>query len=326
MTEERLVISLTGHRPNKTGGYDYYSPLNLAIATRIRNHLLFHLQNGKRIHAISGMALGSDTIFALVVLKLKKQGYDITLEAAIPCADHSNQWPEQSQKQWHSIVLQADKVTYVSNEPYRSELMQKRNEYMVDCCHELIAIWNGSIGGTFNCVRYARKKNVPIVIMPPLEPITSLEGNLLTSDCDVILHQANCFSTMGSGIAEQIKYKFPQAYEADFKSIMRPEEKLGKYTSALVENNGKTIEIVNLYGQYNYGRGAKQTDEQALRSALFQYLKDKQARRKLSELKIGIPDQIGCVRGGGDWDEVKKIFADAISHFNVSIYAYKFKG
>ena len=69
MTEQETIkIALTGHRPQRLGGYDYYNPLNLSIATKLREHLLSHLKQGKRVHAISGMALGADTIFALVAL------------------------------------------------------------------------------------------------------------------------------------------------------------------------------------------------------------------------------------------------------------------
>jgi uncharacterized phage-like protein YoqJ len=35
-------------------------------------------------------------------------------------------------------------------------MLQKRNEWMVDHCDLLIAVWDGSEGGTANCVRYAR--------------------------------------------------------------------------------------------------------------------------------------------------------------------------
>ena len=119
MTNETISIALTGHRPDKLYGYNYYSPGNLAIANRLREHLLSYLNKGMKIHAISGMALGADTIFALVALKLKKQGYSITLESAIPCANHPSRWPKKSQDQWHSIVEQADKATYVSNEEYK---------------------------------------------------------------------------------------------------------------------------------------------------------------------------------------------------------------
>jgi uncharacterized phage-like protein YoqJ len=36
--------------------------------------------------------------------------------------------------------------------------MQKRNEMMVDDCNLLLTLWDGSDGGTANCLGYARRK------------------------------------------------------------------------------------------------------------------------------------------------------------------------
>ena len=47
--------------------------------------------------------------------------------------------------------------------------MQLRNEWMVDHCDKLIAIFNQdeTSGGTFNCVQYARSKNKDIIFINP---------------------------------------------------------------------------------------------------------------------------------------------------------------
>ncbi|ARO21442.1 hypothetical protein B2J90_29015 (plasmid) [Bacillus tropicus] len=325
---EKITIAVTAHRPNKLYGYDYFSPGNLAIATKLREHLLSHLNQGKQVHAISGMALGGDTIYALVVLKLKRQGYNITLESAIPCTAHSSQWPKPSQDQWKSIVEQADVVTYVSKQLYKPYLMQKRNEYMVNQCDELIAVWDGTTGGTGNCVDYAIKKEKKMVQINPKELIIQHKGDILRSDCDVVMHQANCQSTMGSGIAKQIRAEFPIVYEVDCASPFSPEEKLGTYTHAAVHNNGKNIEIVNLYGQLYYGADRQlYTNYEALKKALFSYLTDRLLReRSLSQLKIGVPKFMGCARAGGDWNVVTGILEEATKVFNVSIHTYEFAG
>ncbi|MES9681640.1 SLOG family protein [Gottfriedia acidiceleris] len=324
--KETIKIALTGHRPQKLGGFDYYTPKNLAIATKLREYLLFHLNNGKQVHAISGMALGADTIFALVALKLKRQGYDVKLEAAIPCTAHASQWPQQSQDQWKNIVEQSDVVTYVSKLLYKPYLMQKRNEYMVNQCHELLAIFDGSAGGTANCVKYAEQKGKKIVLINPKELIIQHKGDILHTDCDVVMHQANCRSTMGSGIAKQIRAEFPIVYAVDCASPFTPEEKLGTYTHATVQNNGKNIEIVNLYGQLNYGSDRKlYTNYEALEKALFSYLSDRLLREgDLSQLKIGVPKFMGCARAGGDWKVVTEILETACKEFNISIHTYQF--
>ena len=139
-TKQTIIVANTGHRPKTKEDYAVNSPLNLAIAKKLREHLLSHLQTGKKVHAISGMAQGSDTLYALVALKLKKQGYDIILECAIPCENHSAKWPAAAQKQWQDIVDQADIVTYVTRSPYFAYLMQIRNEYMVKKAHEVVAV------------------------------------------------------------------------------------------------------------------------------------------------------------------------------------------
>ena len=37
--------------------------------------------------------------------------------------------------------------------------MQERNIFMVDRADEILAVWNGTSGGTKNCIDYAKKQN-----------------------------------------------------------------------------------------------------------------------------------------------------------------------
>lgn len=322
--KETVVISLTGHR-KLPGGYNILTPENLAIARKVREYLLIHLDAGKRVHAISGMAPGGDIIYARVALKLRNQGYDITLECAIPCADHSKNRPKSGQAEWEEIVAAADKITYVSEDKYRLELLQKRNEYMVDEADEIIALWSGSRSGTYNCLMYANKQGVPItLIINPRQMIIPVKGNLLHSDCDIIMHQCNCNSTMGTGLAKQIKERYPAAYAIDKECPFPPEIKFGKYTNARAHNHiGRIVEIVNLYGQLGYGRDEQQTDYEKLKSALFMYFSNATEQGYLAGKKIGIPEGMGCGNAGGDWAEMMKILEEAIQIFRISIYTYK---
>jgi len=41
--------------------------------------------------------------------------------------------------------------------------MQTRNIWMVDNCDLVLALWDGSDGGTGNCIKYANKIGKPIV-------------------------------------------------------------------------------------------------------------------------------------------------------------------
>lgn len=162
-----MKIAVTGHRPRSLGwGYDYNHPKYYELGRKLRDVL----KENKATHAISGMALGVDTVFAMVVLKLRNTGIlDVKLECAIPCSNQSSRWLENSVKLYNKILGEADKVTFVSKTVYTPQCMQRRNEYMVNNCDLLIAVWNGSPGGTKNCVDYAKKLNKKIIYINPKE-------------------------------------------------------------------------------------------------------------------------------------------------------------
>ena len=168
-----IRIAVTGHRPNKLWGYDYSHPSYV----NMRNYFKTFLKNANCEVAISGMALGVDTVFALAVLDLKEEGYPIKLLCALPCLNQDCKWVEESRVLYHKILGRADEIAYITQETYTPECMQKRNEYMVDECNVLLAIWNRTSGGTANCVRYGVFKKKDIVITPPAQFAEWCEDN-----------------------------------------------------------------------------------------------------------------------------------------------------
>ena len=122
--------------------------------------------------AISGMALGVDTLFALSVLELKKEGYDIKLHCAVPCFNQDRLWPKYSQEQYHDILDKADIVKIVTESEYDQFVMNIQNYYMVDNSDKVLAVWDGTPGGTRNCVEYAKEKGKEIYrIYPKIFPL-----------------------------------------------------------------------------------------------------------------------------------------------------------
>lgn len=156
-----MKICVTGHRPSKLFGYNLSDPRWMHLKETFK---ILLMQNDCT-EAITGMALGVDTVFALAVLELRDMGYPIHLHCAIPCRGQDSRWPWSSKKQYRDILNQADVVTMVSNEPYSPYLMQKRNEYMVDLSDKVIAVWNGLPGGTANCIQYAKDTGKEIVFV-----------------------------------------------------------------------------------------------------------------------------------------------------------------
>lgn len=73
---------------------------------------------------------------------------------------------------------------------------------------------------------------------------------------DVIVHGANCLSTMGSGIAKEIKARYPEAYLADHNYMVHQSTimKLGNYsfTETDYRHPNNQFIIVNAYTQHDY--------------------------------------------------------------------------
>lgn len=160
-------ISLTGHRPNKLDGYN----LNTPFYARLRHTLMDVIQNAlihhDIVHCHSGMALGADTIWAEAIIQMK-QRYPgrVTFTAHIPCVNQENRWPAPSQNHYHELLTHADSsITYAKH--YTPACMQERNIGMTNACDGLIAIWDGTPGGTSNCVHYAKSVNKHIHIIAP---------------------------------------------------------------------------------------------------------------------------------------------------------------
>lgn len=144
------IIAATGHRPAKLGGY---TP---GVLHRLTDFAAWWLETRCAESAISGVAQGWDTAFALACIRL-----GIPLTAAVPFVAQPNRWPVDDVKRYHAILAQCHRVVIVSPGGYSDMAMQLRNKWMVDQCTHLCALWNGSPGGTANCLHYADSVNRP---------------------------------------------------------------------------------------------------------------------------------------------------------------------
>lgn len=146
-----MIIAATGHRPNKLGGYSPQAFNRLVQVARA--YLLEKSPDG----VISGLALGWDQAWAMAALELA-----IPVHAAIPFEGQQSKWPASSKNLWDGIVRECHSVTFVCEPGYAAWKMQKRNEWMVERCHRVAALWDGSSGGTGNCVKFAESFPRPI--------------------------------------------------------------------------------------------------------------------------------------------------------------------
>jgi O-acetyl-ADP-ribose deacetylase (regulator of RNase III) len=139
--------------------------------------------------------------------------------------------------------------------------------------------------------------------------VTKVKGDLLKlareGHFDIVVHGANCQSTMNSGIAKQIKDQFPEAYYADVDDRRKPEHKLGCYSNAYIEQY-KFI-IVNAYTQLNYNRKGEEFKDH------FEYEAFEKILRTLAKYhpnnRYGLP-YIGMGLAGGNKERILTMLED----------------
>lgn len=120
---------------------------------------------------------------------------------------------------------------------------------------------------------------------------------LFNKEVDYLIHCCNCQSTMGSGIAKEIRERVPEAFEAYINS----HQKLGRFSQAAGVINLYAQEYYGTYGPFYVANG-RQLSYLALMEAL------KGIRSEFGPDKVyGLPYRFGSDRAGGDWTVVKTI-------------------
>jgi O-acetyl-ADP-ribose deacetylase (regulator of RNase III) len=127
-----------------------------------------------------------------------------------------------------------------------------------------------------------------------------VKGDLLKlaeqGEFDIIVHGANCWCTMGSGVAKQIREQYPTAYAADATTSSGDYTKLGSYTLAVNDLKDPKFVIANAYTQYGFNRGGANED-------VFEYASFALILQKFAYLykdkRFGFP-LIGMGLAGGD--------------------------
>lgn len=151
-------------------------------------------------------------------------------------------------------------------------------------------------------------------------------GNLLDSDCDYICHQVNCQGVMGSGIAKQIRERWPGVYEGykawyDSCSADSPDGQAYRWMMGtnLTVPVSATKFIVNMAAQARCGYdGARYTSYDAFDRCLHD-IKDSVPKRRT----IGFPKNIGCGLGGGNWKVISALIEEILGEeYEVYIYEY----
>jgi len=145
------VVAVTGHRPEKITNPEW---------VRIELLNAYKALTARRV--ITGMAAGVD-------LWAAREAFidGIPFVCARPWAGHG---PRKIDTFAYNMATKhADKVVDIDDaEDYPGPwVYQKRNEWMVDNANIVIAVWDGTSGGTANCVKYAKKVGKSIYLINP---------------------------------------------------------------------------------------------------------------------------------------------------------------
>ncbi len=150
------IIVATGHRSQKCGGFSEVAQ------TALKQIAIDWLAALRPRGAISGMALGWDTAIVEACLNL-----GLPYVACIPFRGQESQWPLHARRAYANYIRHAANVIVSSPGEYAANKMQIRNERMVDLALKngpgpanalVLAMWDGTSGGTKNCLLYARTR------------------------------------------------------------------------------------------------------------------------------------------------------------------------
>lgn len=151
-------VMVTGHRPQKLP-LKIHSAIKLALLERVQALSDQH----DNLALVTGMALGVDTWFAEIGIKL-----DIPVIAVIPFPDQARSWLKSDRSRYLNILCDTEAIQCIYKE-YQPTAYLDRNTVMVEQSDECIAVWDGSRSGTSNAVMTANKLGVPVDRINPLD-------------------------------------------------------------------------------------------------------------------------------------------------------------
>lgn len=139
-------------------------------------------------------------------------------------------------------------------------------------------------------------------------------GNLLDAQTNVIAHQVNCQGVMGSGVAKQIKEKWPNVFKEYYTEC--DTDSLEYVFGSCLLIGTETNYIANLFGQMDYGRVGRFTNYEALYSSLESLFIQMTEKRVNS---IAFPYKMSSDRGGADWNVVLAMIESVFKDTNTTI-------
>lgn len=160
-----MRVALTGHRPQRLGLPDDETSIewdNIVcwVGKQIIKINESNFIKDEDVDLYCGMASGCDIVFGLVG-SIFKYGMKNKLHCVLPCKEYNS-----DHKLYKKIKEAADEWIELSDEFYKG-CDNARDQYMVDHCDILLAIWDGNkSGGVWSTIRKAQKAGKQIIYCP----------------------------------------------------------------------------------------------------------------------------------------------------------------
>lgn len=162
-----MIVALTGHRPQRLEMSDdeldnKWEEIREWIVKNLIQMRQTTMLEYDELHVYCGMATGSDILFGMTSVFLKAADIiPLKLHCILPCKNYNS-----SHKYYKDIKLLADEWIELADEFYKG-CDNVRDQYMVDHCDVLLAVWDGiKSGGVWSTIRKAQKARKTIIYCP----------------------------------------------------------------------------------------------------------------------------------------------------------------
>lgn len=158
--------------------------------------------------------------------------------------------------------------------------------------------------------------------------IKTIKGNMLTGVKEgYMLNGCNCQGVMGSGLAKEVKERFPEAYEDYREWYCSGRLELGEvqyiplyeWTDADDKYEGDFF-LVNCMTQEYYGTGKRHLDYEALATCIEKI--NHSALEDNAPRVLNFP-MIGCGLAGGNWEIVKTIIEECAPDMELVYWEFR---
>jgi len=158
-------VMVSGHRVLPAGSAPWVQDQIDAVVAQLNS------KYGMR-HALTGMALGVDQMFARTALRI-----GIRVDAYIPGKDQALRWPDEEREAYEQLLARSSKIeTATSVQPYASFVtrLHLRNDMMIRNCNLAVLILDDrQSGGAYTVKNKLQAAGRPIIHIDPKNRTTT---------------------------------------------------------------------------------------------------------------------------------------------------------